>query len=246
MNTLNQLVRRALETSGRVANACVFPTILAEWPREALERKPGTTRADVAIAYLSRSGFKCDRTRMNLRGYPGLLRELNEPPPWIEVTPEDVEGPLPSAREHELRPLYIQANEAPVCDLAGRFRDHLEGRQSTMTNIGIELPADIDALVELFEEKIELARCLGVTDFESLYNAVLISTSSLRLQGRPTYLYGIRSPAIGSSPNSKDRMIICVEAKLLGFVLIGTTSKESSFSSLFHPTPNTYEAPGCQ
>lgn len=144
MNELNQLVRQALEASGRVANAWVFPTVLAEWPKGALERKPGTTCADIAIGYLSQSGFKCDRIRMNLHGYPGLLRELSEPPPWIEVTPEDVKDPLAPARETELRPLYIQACEAPASDLVCHFRNHLAEQRRVSATIGIEPPLSLE------------------------------------------------------------------------------------------------------
>jgi hypothetical protein len=173
VNDLRGLLRRALMTSGRTQDACVFPTILAEWPKEALERKPDTTRADIAMAYLARYGFKSDRTRMNLDGYPGLFRKLNEPPPWVEETPLDVDDPISTAREKERRPLYLHANEAPVLGLLVHFREHLKAQDSVVRKLGAGLPAEYEQwALEDFQEKLLLARCLGTEGFERLYEAV--------------------------------------------------------------------------
>jgi hypothetical protein len=125
LSNLRKLVRQALVESGRTQSAFVFPTVLATWPEEALKRRAGATLADAAIAYLTQCGFRSDRTRQNLHGYPGLIRELNEPPPWVEVNFEDVEGSICAARHEELRPLYLQAIEESEHSLRVRFEEYL-------------------------------------------------------------------------------------------------------------------------
>lgn len=176
MNDLRDILKGALAMSSRNQGTCIFPTILAGLPEETLRLEPGTTMADIAMALLDRSGFKSDRTRMNLHGYPALFRELKDPPPWIEVTPEDVEGPISDGRATELRALYLLANETSLRELLDRYREHIEQseeQRKVLVKLGIpSLPEQVQFLLEKFEEKLLLTRCLGTDDFEQLYDTV--------------------------------------------------------------------------
>lgn len=131
--------------------------------------------ADLAIRYFLRLGLRCDRTRQDLNGYPGLFRDLNAPPPWTDVTPEDTEGRVSMEREAELRPLYIQANETDPQLLVEEYRKHIEYQRTTLEKAGwgiLTPPAMTHLSVELFREKLELARCLGVSRFETIFDCV--------------------------------------------------------------------------
>lgn len=139
--------------------------------------------ADMAMEFLRLSGFKAERTRENLFGYPELFRELNKPPPWSGVTLEDVNRPIVEGPSGELRALYLHANETPLTELLNRFAEHEEQRAA---RLGIELPPQYTRLgVELFEDKLVLARCLGTEDFEHLYEAVFDCEKLTRAVGAP-------------------------------------------------------------
>lgn len=173
MNDFRKILKRALVTSDRTERACIFPTVLAECSKQVLKRGSGIVWADVAMALLDQCGFKSDRTRYNLWGYPGLFRELNQPPPWIEIIPDDVDGPVPPARKKDLRPLYLHANEASWADLLVRFREHLDERQMVMEKVGVRRPPQIQNFqLDDFKEKLLFTRCLGTENFENLCDAI--------------------------------------------------------------------------
>jgi hypothetical protein len=111
---------------------------------------------------------------MDLHGYPGLFRELVHPPPWMEITQEDVDDTAPPERDRELRPLYLHANEGSARDLIRRFREHLHDKAVTRKWLGLRRRNHlVDSFaVEQFRDLVALARCLGKTNFESLYKAV--------------------------------------------------------------------------
>src|SRR5262245_15904100 len=96
-------VRSALHVS-RDSESVIFPTLLIRRPPGlATWASAGSrTSADLALGYFGTGGFEGDRTRLNTYGYPGLLRELGSPPPWVEIDPEDVEGMISAERQSEL------------------------------------------------------------------------------------------------------------------------------------------------
>lgn len=131
--------------------------------------------ADLAIRYFQRIGLRCDRTRQDLYGYPGLFRDLRAPPPWIEVTLEDTEGPVSVKREAELQLLYIQANQTDPQRLVDEYREHLTHQRETLEKLGVALtpPEITSSLVDRFQQKLELALCLGVEQFEAVFDSVI-------------------------------------------------------------------------
>jgi VRR-NUC domain len=170
-------LKRFLEASCHTAATTLFPSLLIALPRDELDgtQKPGTTMADLAIRYFLRLGLRCDRTREDLHGYPGLFRDLIAPPPWVEVTPDDTKGPVSVERETELRPLYVQANQTDPELLVEKYRGHLKYQRTTLEKVGLLLtpPAITRLSVELFREKLELARFLGIEQFETIFDSVL-------------------------------------------------------------------------
>lgn len=175
-NHLIQCFRKFLETSCHINATTLFPSILIIVPENELNvtQLHGVTMADLGVDYFLRLGLRCDRTRQNLYGYPGLFRELVAPPPWVEVTLEDIEGPLPAEREAELCPLYIQANQTNPNILVEKYREHLECK---WTMCGLSKSKAVTRAMthlspELFREKLELARCLGIEQFETLFDCV--------------------------------------------------------------------------
>lgn len=184
-------LKRCLEASCHTDATALFPSLLIALPQGELDetRGGGTTMADLAIRYFLRLGLCCDRTRQNLNGYPGLFRDLTAPPPWVDVTPEDIEGAVSVEREAELQPLYIQANQTDPQLLVEEYRKHLEYQQMTLEKAGLgqlTVPALIPLSVELFRKKLELARCLGVEQFEAIFDAILDPFDEFRImQGVP-------------------------------------------------------------
>lgn len=191
MKTFRDHLATALASAQCVQDALIFPTVLARWPRAALERVKSVTHADTAITYLARFGFEAERTRMNLYGYPGLFRELNEPPPWIEVSPEDCDNSVSPHRRAELEPLYIQAITRSDAELESDFEQHQIAKENAWawmgtTELGFrqKLMAGVSSnsndlepyrrqmSLEAFRSKVRLARCLGRRDFEAVYDAI--------------------------------------------------------------------------
>ncbi|HEC31790.1 MAG TPA: hypothetical protein ENI41_04795, partial [Deltaproteobacteria bacterium] len=174
---LIQCLRKLLEASCHIDATTLFPSIFIVIPENELNetRKPGITMADLAVRYFLRLGLRCDRTRQNFYGYPGLLWELAAPPPWVEVILEDTEGPLSAEREAELRPLYVQANQTDPDILIEKCRKHLDFKRTMLKKVGLEeltSQAMTHLSIELFREQLELARCLGIKQCETLFDCV--------------------------------------------------------------------------
>src|SRR4051812_40990203 len=161
-------------TSACAKDVLIFPTLLASWPKRVMERVKDTTLVDVAIAYLAQFGFQADRTRMDLFGHPGLFRELGQPPPWIEVTPDDVDGVISADHQKELRPLYLQAHQLSIESLRHRYKQHLMFRRERMQTLGITAYDQTrrERILEVLEDKLRLARCIGPEIFENLYQSI--------------------------------------------------------------------------
>jgi len=170
-------IKQILDTSYHIEAMTLFPSIHITLPRGEFEevRKPGTTMADLAIRYFLRLGLNGDRTRQDLYGYPGLLRDLTAPPPWVEVTYEDIDGLESVDHTAALQPLYIQANETDPQLLIEEYRKHLENQHTRLRNVGLGLlafPGTDDLSVERFRQELELARCIGGEHFEPIFHSV--------------------------------------------------------------------------
>jgi hypothetical protein len=175
-NDVIDLVRRSLDASSRVGVVTCVPTLLIERPhglRSWSSRNLGTS-SDLALDFYRSQGFLGDRTRMNLYGYPGLLRDLSYPPPWIEVEPEDMEDDISEDRANELRSLVVQVQDHDEEWLMACYRSEQQ-RKSFELESSIGLPtsslvtrAGEDSLRRL----ITLGKVLGVDLFEAICEAV--------------------------------------------------------------------------
>ena len=176
---LVQLLTQSLQSAQQTAEATVVPSLLI--PRRALPSQLETDSPlrieDQVLAWFWKNHFEGDRVRKNPHGYPGLFRELCEPPPWVEVTIDDVEGQLTEARARELRPLYVYFLEQGE-KLLGTYQEYLALQREQFTVLpqllGSEglLQLDSNKLCDL-ERKIKLACLLGSEGIESLYEAIL-------------------------------------------------------------------------
>lgn len=164
---------RTISVSARTEKACVFPTVLAELPKVFFIKAHRENVADIAMRYFDQQGFKSDRTKMNQNGYPGLFRELKSPPPWIEVTQEDVECEVTAERVEELQPLFHHACNSSMRDLLDKYEEYLKKIYANSKPHGIVLSSNfIDGSLELLKEKLQLARCIGAEHFENIFDAV--------------------------------------------------------------------------
>jgi hypothetical protein len=111
---------------------------------------------------------------MNLDGYPRLLRDLSNPPPWIEIEMEDVDGDISEERANELRPLVVQAQEHDEQRLITRYRSEQQHRHSVLERLMGRPPASFvtEFGADSFRELLALAKTLGVDSFEAIYEAV--------------------------------------------------------------------------
>ena len=197
-----QLIHNVFATSCNIGGIVALPNLLipGQWLEEAAKayedfvrrtssvganRKISVPMAELVRMWFVHLGFRADRTRMNLYGYPGLFRELLHPPPWVEVEPEDFDGPLSSERADELKPLYLSVEQH--ADLLECYREYLREEQAHLwlplaeylRKNGKEqlLPPNLQSQVEEveledFAEKVLLARTLGSSTIEDLVEAI--------------------------------------------------------------------------
>lgn len=166
--------------------AVSIPTLLVDLPASLTSWK-GCPAADWALAYFKLNGFEGDRVRMNCSGYPGLLRELDAPPPWAELEAEECIGEVSPEREIALRPLIVQAHDIGVESLVHEhesWREESRRRRRFLRAIyeGAETIAEIaenpaeqamEAFVtEAFATLLNLAASLTGMQFEACCNAV--------------------------------------------------------------------------
>ena len=175
-NNVVELIRRSLAASSGAQGVKGVPILLIERP-DGLQSWSSTdagTSADLALAYYYSHGFLADRTRMNLYGYPGLLSTLSNPPPWIEVEPEDVDGGISEDRADELCPLIVHAQEHAVESLVSRYRSEQQHKALVLERfVGLASSSVVTEVgADSFRDLVGLAKVLGVALFEAIYDAV--------------------------------------------------------------------------
>jgi len=160
-------------------DASLFPIVLIDRPAAMVDRSwKALGRADdIALSYYQRVGFEGDRVRKNLYGYPGLLRDLSNPPPWINVEPEDLEGQPSKETSLELRPLIQQANETAAETLVSTFlSERRHARAVAEGFLGVDTsPAQglvDEASATAFRDLVALAKVLGVETFDRIFEVV--------------------------------------------------------------------------
>jgi hypothetical protein len=187
-----ELLRRSLHAAGKIDVFTSLPTIVVA-PRA---RNPGWVRhgqwtaADAAIAVFSSIGLRGERTRVGIRGYPELLRELSQPAPWVEVEPEDVAGEVTEQRRYELRPLLEWVLNTPEDDLLATCEEMHRKREAWLqhSELFTSHPADASpeqsaevarvaefmrkARLDAMRQRIEVGRALGAATFGALFDAL--------------------------------------------------------------------------
>jgi hypothetical protein len=175
--SLMQSLEEAMQSSSCVGDTVLFPSLLLTVSKQEIAetKRPGTTMADLAVGFFKGAGLYCERSKaIPTRGYPNTFRDLTAPPPWITVTPEDTEGVTSPQREQELRPLYLQANEFDTETLLHKLQEHLAPEYQWLERFRSALLAQkvIDHQIDAFEQKLALARCLGVNTFEAIWEVI--------------------------------------------------------------------------
>jgi hypothetical protein len=167
-------------------------------------RQGGASAADVAAGFFECFGFRADRTTMNLYGYPGLLRDLTGPPPWVEIEPEDCDGRADADRLDDLRPLYRHANDFQISELSRRYKQYLDERLRFLDQIDLHgelLPlvrhTVNDVSIAQFEDLLALARCIGAEAFENVAEAVFEYDEFPPFPGAPDLLVWLPDPNDG-------------------------------------------------
>lgn len=178
------MIRNALAMSANIDQMYVVPQILIDVPR--LTAINNLVSADIALGFLSNYGVRGGRVRMNLRGYPGILRELAQPPPWIKLEPEDCLGSISEERKQELQSLVYWVDRyghQHLRDEHERWLDELE-RASIWdavifedTDFAYRAPSRRcdrlrDSRRESFDDLLTLARLFGSEVFDCLFEAV--------------------------------------------------------------------------
>jgi hypothetical protein len=115
-------------------------------------------------------------------GYPGIVRELTEPAPWTDpIDYEETLYELTSARQTELRPLYLWASEddSVLTSLfLGHLRDEVRALDLSLPNSRLaslwRLSSHEFESVALagLRAKLALARALGIEQVEALIDVV--------------------------------------------------------------------------
>jgi hypothetical protein len=145
--------------------------------------------ADAALAFYVAQGFDADRTRMNTFGYPGMLRDLNSPPPWVEVEPEDAEDDLSQERQLALRPLVEYANGTSEAALVAEWLAEQERTHFINTKFHEAASSVVTRTVqEEFSRLITLAKTLGVEAFRAVLEAVFDFDEFVPAPGAPDLL----------------------------------------------------------
>lgn len=163
-NNIVELICHSLAMSTGAPGVKCIPTLLIDRP-DRLQSWRSTdvgTSADLALAYYHHHGFLAGRTRKDLFGYPAFLRNLSNPPPWIQVQPDQVDRY--TDRADDLRPLILHAQEQTVESLVSRYRS--EHQQYKVPSVIIE------ALANSFRNLVGLGKVLGMEFFENICDAV--------------------------------------------------------------------------
>jgi len=173
MTNVVGIIRRSLSVSARAGVATCLPTLLlrGNGPYQVTGQY---TSADAALAYYCSQRFDANRTRMDTFGYPGMLRDLNSPPPWVEIEPDDVDGAVCQKRLHELRPLVEHAQDVSEETLVAQWKAMRDERcRSAKFVLGETSPTPMMAFAEAsFRQLLSLAKVLGTEKFEVVWRAV--------------------------------------------------------------------------
>ncbi len=198
-------IRNILKISLNCDGILTMPTLLiSDVENSKLKSKPA---ADKAIDYFNEAGFDCDRSRMNLYGYPGLLRNLAEPPPWIHVEMEDVIGEVSSVRNAELRTLldYIHSTDAALLDdlFITDWRQNFEAiyRQSSITECVAPLSDESKEFMEVeahksFSRLVNFGTAMTNQEFCSIWGAIFDFDEFALYPGVPDLLVWISNSSV--------------------------------------------------
>ena len=177
---LKTVIGQALDWSDRIGRALIFPTVLIKTDKVAGINK--VEAADIALAYLQMHRIFADRVRMNIYGFPGLLRDLSNPPPWIEITPEDCLYPQSPDRQADCDALIAQLKRYGTNVILDRHEEFLleENQRRAWTvaerGLGERTPSVNrhleDSKRQSFYEVVSLASSLELTEFDALRNSV--------------------------------------------------------------------------
>ncbi len=198
------LVRNVLGMSLSCDGASSLPTFLIHSEHSKLSGCPAAERA---MCYFNVAGFDSDRTKMNLYGYPGLLRELASPPPWLHVEMEGVAGEISSERSAELRSLFDYIHDTDATLLARRFTEWCQDTQSSSRLLFLETERsapsqETTSLLEAeahksFSRLTNLGEVIARSEFEVIRNAVFDFDEFTLSPGVPDLLVWLPK----SSPN---------------------------------------------
>jgi VRR-NUC domain len=167
-------VRQSLSASFRSDGAKCVPMLLIE--NSNVSNQKDIKAADMALQFYMAHGFVGDRSRMNVHGYPEILRDLQSPPPWVTVEMDDCVGDVSAARRMQLRPLVQQVQDDSDDIILQKFCDDQKQRWSEFKPpiaMDPELRRFSDEVAETdFRNLIALARLLGVELLRELYHAL--------------------------------------------------------------------------
>ncbi len=190
-NDVVELIRRSLASCASAGDLKNLPTFLIPRPYglESWSSSGSRTSADMALAYYCCHGLSGDRSRKNLFGYPGLLRKLSSPPPWVEVEPRDSAGDISPERAVELRPLVLVALQHSEESLVAQYQSE-RNRNTLFLN---EILGHTDSVVvqeiarDSFRQCVSLGTCLGAV-FDAVYDAVFFFDEFTVADGAPDLL----------------------------------------------------------
>jgi len=129
-----------LEPVRKMGELISVPNLLLSnsWLGDANAKKRQRVEETI-LKWFQLAGFDGDLSRFHFygdpqfSGYHGLLRELDNPPPWInDITTDEGQGDITVARAKELTPLYLQVGEHD--DLERKFEDYLREKYFVKSN----------------------------------------------------------------------------------------------------------------
>jgi hypothetical protein len=174
-NDFTAFVRTLLAASERNGSTLGMPTLLVDCPLIRQKRK-GVISADLAIDFFKAVGFAADRTKMNMEGYPGLLRDLNSPAPWVVVEMDNIDGPFDSERAVELTPLIDRLASEDVQNLMFNWKVNRETKCREIELLGFPISAcsaEATAIMEnSFRELLSLGGALRQTAFDDVWETI--------------------------------------------------------------------------
>lgn len=193
---LRTVISQSQNTNGLIS----VPNILipSAWLPNRVVKDTKPDVEDIVLNWFRSLGLRGDRTNRSVyySGYPGLFRELVEPPPWIEISMDDMEENISPKRAREIEPLYVQVAQGNNLEDEYQLYAKRSGRQLTegilprlSTQEQIKLP-DIVELhyqmsLEYFRELLLLSHMLGSELVADLASAVLDEEILLPATGAP-------------------------------------------------------------